>query len=261
MLSRPTTSSTAPCRCSTATRWCRTSSRARCGCDGRAAATILGVGVPRRRPASRSTLLQHRRPRALVRPRARQPPDDRDHVRFVLGPSRRRRRWPAFHQRFGCHVVEGYGSSEGAMIIQPIPGMPPGALGPPRRGQSTSSSSIPTPARNAHGRVSMPTAGCSTPATPSARSCAATRPAASRATTTTPRPTPSVPGNGWYWSGDLGLPRRRRHLLLRGPHSDWLRVDGENFAASAGRADHRTLPRRRGRRRVRRARPRSRATR
>jgi fatty-acyl-CoA synthase len=38
--------------------------------------------------------------------------------------------------------------------------------------------------------------------------------------------------NGWYWSGDLGLPRRGRDLLLRRSHGDWLRVDSENFAAA-----------------------------
>ena len=55
---------------------------------------------------------------------------------------------------------------------------------------------------------------------------------ASRATTTTPRPTPSARRNGWYWSGDLGYRDEDGVFYFAGRNADWIRVDGENFAAA-----------------------------
>ena len=70
------------------------------------------------------------------------------------------------------------------------------------------------------------------------RNAAAT---ASRATTTTPRPTPSAPRNGWYWSGDLAYRDDDGVFCFAGRAGDWLRVDGENFAAAPGRAHPRAV--------------------
>lgn len=36
---------------------------------------------------------------------------------------------------------------------------------------------------------------------------------------------------GWYWSGDLGYLDQDRYLYFAGRTSDWIRVDGENFAS------------------------------
>ena len=38
--------------------------------------------------------------------------------------------------------------------------------------------------------------------------------------------------NGWYWSGDLGYVDADGWLWFAGRDYDWLRVDGENFAAA-----------------------------
>ncbi|HTT86307.1 MAG TPA: hypothetical protein VMF60_02970, partial [Acidimicrobiales bacterium] len=37
--------------------------------------------------------------------------------------------------------------------------------------------------------------------------------------------------NGWFWSGDLGYRDAEGFFYFAGRTSDWLRVDGENFAA------------------------------
>jgi fatty-acyl-CoA synthase len=37
---------------------------------------------------------------------------------------------------------------------------------------------------------------------------------------------------GWYWSGDLGYRDEAGFFYFAGRTSDWLRVDGENFAAA-----------------------------
>jgi len=41
-----------------------------------------------------------------------------------------------FQRRFGCRVVEGYGSSEGGAIVTRVPEMPPGSLGRPSNDQT-----------------------------------------------------------------------------------------------------------------------------
>jgi fatty-acyl-CoA synthase len=38
--------------------------------------------------------------------------------------------------------------------------------------------------------------------------------------------------NGWYWSGDLAYRDAEGWLYFAGRSNDWLRVDGENFAAA-----------------------------
>ena len=60
--------------------------------------------------------------------------------------------------------------------------------------------------------------------------------------------------NGWYWSGDLGYRDEAGVFWFAGRNADWIRVDGENFAAAPDRTHPRPVSRRRRRRRVRRAR-------
>ena len=38
--------------------------------------------------------------------------------------------------------------------------------------------------------------------------------------------------NGWYWSGDLGYRDEEGVFWFAGRNADWIRVDGENFAAA-----------------------------
>ena len=78
-----------------------------------------------------------------------------------------------FRKRFGCYLIEGYGQSEGGAAINPVLGMPKGALGQAGRRQSTWPSSAPRRARSARRPSSTTTGGSSTPARPSARSSTA----------------------------------------------------------------------------------------
>ncbi len=62
-------------------------------------------------------------------------PDDADNpLRWCMGSEASPRHRREFRRRFGCHVMEGYSSSEGAMVIQPVPGHAARGAGPPRRG-------------------------------------------------------------------------------------------------------------------------------
>ena len=38
--------------------------------------------------------------------------------------------------------------------------------------------------------------------------------------------------DGWYWTGDLGYRDEAGYIYFAGRTDDWLRVDGENFAAA-----------------------------
>ena len=94
----------------------------------------------------------------------------------------------SFGRRFGCRVVDGYGSSEGGASLSRTPETPTQALGVV---STTSASSIPRRRPTALRPSSTPTDASSTPTRRSARSPPGRGRACSRATTTTPRPTPN----------------------------------------------------------------------
>ena len=57
-------------------------------------------------------------------------PDDADNTLVsAFGTEASLRDRARFHKRFGCYLIEGYGQSEGGAAINPVRGMPPGALG------------------------------------------------------------------------------------------------------------------------------------
>ncbi len=62
-------------------------------------------------------------------------PDDADNpLRLAFGNEAGDRDIAAFSQRFGCQVIDGFGSTENAVVISRIPGTPPGSLGMPLEG-------------------------------------------------------------------------------------------------------------------------------
>ena len=65
---------------------------------------------------------------------------DRDHrLRYVLGPETSAQDKAAFTERFGVPLIEGYGSSENAIVLKPVrdarPGGPRPGPRPRRRGR------------------------------------------------------------------------------------------------------------------------------
>ena len=62
-------------------------------------------------------------------------PDDADNpLRLAFGNEAGDRDIAGFARRFDCTVVDGFGSTENAVVISRIPGTPPGALGVPLEG-------------------------------------------------------------------------------------------------------------------------------
>ena len=59
-------------------------------------------------------------------------PDDADNtLTSAFGTEASVRDRNRFRKRFGCYLIEGYGQSEGGAAINPVLGMPTGALGKP----------------------------------------------------------------------------------------------------------------------------------
>ncbi|MEP6625990.1 MAG: AMP-binding protein, partial [Acidimicrobiia bacterium] len=158
--------------------------------------------------------------------------DDRDHaIKYVLGPETAPADVRAFRERFGPPVIEGYGSSENAIIFVPDRELPKGSLGRPLDGidvvilDPATSLERPRARYDEHGR--LVNAG-------EAIGELVSRTAASRfeGYYNNPEADAERTRNGWYWSGDLGYRDEAGVFWFAGRNADWIRVDGENFAAA-----------------------------
>ena len=194
----------------------------------------------RSRTCSRTPGIRRREQPAEVRLRPESSPARRDRVR---------RRGSA------CYLVGGYGSSEGAIIITRRSGDANRALGEPSDGQDVAVVDTERRTSAAIADFDDDTAAAATPMPPSARSCAATPASSFEGYYNNPEATAERNRNGWYWSGDLGYRDADGIFYFAGRTADWLRVDGENFAAGADRTHPRPPPRRRRSRGLRSPRP------
>jgi fatty-acyl-CoA synthase len=157
-------------------------------------------------------------------------PDDADNtLRVAFGNEAAEHDLERFAKRFGCQVLDAYGSTEGSVAIQRVPGQPAGALGmgqpgtvilDPETGQEK------PPARlDASGRLLNPDACIGEIAN---RQSAPTF----EGYWANPEANAARVHDGVYWTGDLGYRDEAGFLYFAGRDFDWLRVDGENFAAA-----------------------------
>ena len=158
--------------------------------------------------------------------------DDRNHsIKYVLGPETAPADVRAFRKRFGVPVIEGYGSSENAIILIPDPTLPKGSLGRPLDGidvvilDPVTAEEKPSARYDGHGKLLN--AG-------EAIGELVSRTATSRfeGYYNNPEADAERTRNGWYWSGDLGYRDEAGVFWFAGRNADWIRVDGENFAAA-----------------------------
>ncbi len=134
-----------------------------------------------------------------------------------------------FGERFGCVVVDSYGSTEGGATVQRTPDTPRGALGRAPEGTM----------------VVDPETG---------RPCAVARFDDNGVLVNSDEAVGELVSaggaggfegywhndeaelarlrNGWYWTGDLAYRDEAGFFYFAGRTDDWLRVDGENFAAA-----------------------------
>ena len=158
-------------------------------------------------------------------------PDDADNpLKWCLGSEASPRDRQEFRRRFGCHVAEGYSSSEGAVVITPFSGMPPEALGRPAQGMDVAVIDPDTGEeceRAQFGddrRLLNPEAAIG-------EIVGRQELSAFEGYYANPEATAERGRHGWYWTGDLGYQDEDGTFYFAGRTADWLRVDGENFAA------------------------------
>jgi fatty-acyl-CoA synthase len=156
--------------------------------------------------------------------------DDADNpLRVVYGNEGAETDLTRFAERFGCQVVDGFGSTEGGVSIARSPDTPPGALGKLTAGTVLLNSTTGKPCppaefgpdgrlRNAEQAIGelVNTAGAGWFA----------------GYYGDPEADASRLRDGRYHSGDLGYLDQHGYCHFVGRTGDWLRVDGENLGAA-----------------------------
>lgn len=157
-------------------------------------------------------------------------PDDADNtLRRCFGNEAAEADVARFAERFGCTVQDAYGSTEGGAAVSRTPDTPRGALGRAMPGtvilDPETGEECPRAEFDEHGRLSnaeeaigeMVAQNGATGFEGYWRNDDAER---------------ARVKNGWYWTGDLAYRDADDFFYFAGRDYDWLRVDGENFAAA-----------------------------
>jgi fatty-acyl-CoA synthase len=158
-----------------------------------------------------------------------QPNDAQCPIRLAMGNEASSRDIREFARRFGCAVRDSYGSTEGIIIIRRDPSMPEGALG-------TADPTV---------KVLDPETGVERPPVVFGSDGRPINLEDGVGEIVETAPTSGFEGyyrnddatnarfrDGSYWSGDLAYRDRDGWLYFAGRSNEWLRVDGENFAAA-----------------------------
>ncbi len=158
------------------------------------------------------------------------PDDGENTLKSAFGTEASVRDRDRFRARFGCFLIEGYGQSEGGVAVNPVLGMPKGALGKPVGGADLAVISPETgeecpPAQiDTEGRLLNAGAAIGEIVNRSGRGSFEGYYRRDDAEQERLR-------RGWYWTGDLGYVDGDGFFYFAGRTGDWLRVDSENFAA------------------------------
>ncbi len=157
-------------------------------------------------------------------------PDDRDHtLRHVFGNEGAERDIHRFSARFGVQVQDNYGSTESGASVQRVVDQPKGALGRGPEGtvvlDAETLEEKPVAEFDANGRLLNPEECIGEIVNKNIG-------AGFEGYYKNDEANEQRMRNGWYWSGDLGYRDRDGWFYFAGRDFEWLRVDGENFAAA-----------------------------
>ena len=136
-----------------------------------------------------------------------------------------------FAARFGCYVSDGYGSTEGGINMAKTEDTPPGSLGVPVPGfraeivDPDSGVECPRAEFDEHGRLLNAEEAIGEITNPDGAG-------SFEGYYNNPEANAQRMRDGKYWTGDLGYRDAAGFFYFAGRNSDWLRVDGENFAAA-----------------------------
>lgn len=157
------------------------------------------------------------------------PDDSENTLRCVFGNEGTAEDVARFAKRFGCQVVDSYGSTEGGAVVQRTPDTPRGALGRAPEGtvvvNPETGEECPRARFDASGRLLNPEQAIG-------ELVSKTGAAGFEGYFENEEAERARTRFGWYWTGDLAYRDDEGFFYFAGRSDDWLRVDGENFAAA-----------------------------
>jgi fatty-acyl-CoA synthase len=157
-------------------------------------------------------------------------PDDADNpLRRGFGNEGGRADVERFAARFGCEVTDAYGSTEGGAVVARTPDTPPGALGRAPEGtvvlDPATGLECPPARFDAQGRLENAADAIGELVSKGGA-------AGFEGYWHNDEAEQARRRDGWYWTGDLAYRDEAGFFYFAGRDHDWLRVDGENFAAA-----------------------------
>ncbi|MFN8032345.1 MAG: fatty-acid--CoA ligase FadD1 [Mycobacterium sp.] len=169
------------------------------------------------------------KPLALVLATPEQPDDADNPLRVMYGNEATDRDIAEFSRRFGCRIVDGFGSSEFAVVVVREDGTPPGSIGRGWPGVAVYDPETRTE--------------CATAVFDDSGALRNVDEAVGELVNTQgagpfsgyyndPDATADRLRHGMYWTGDLAYRDADGWIYLAGRTADWMRVDGENLAAA-----------------------------
>jgi fatty-acyl-CoA synthase len=169
------------------------------------------------------------KPLALILATPERSDDAETTLRVAFGNEATDRDIAEFARRFGCRVVDSFGSSEFAVIVVREDGTPPGSIGKPYPGVSIYNpitlKECAIAQFDEHGALAnFDEAVGELVNTQGAGPFAGYY--------NNPIATAERMRHGMYWSGDLAYRDADGWIYLAGRTADWMRVDGENLAAA-----------------------------
>ncbi len=200
-------------------------------------ALYYGAGLSMTRKFSRTRWLEDIRrygatffnytgkPLAHILSTPRQPDDQVNPLRICYGNEGSARVVAEFQARFGCRVIDVFGSSEGGLGVTRQADDPPTSIGMPAfgilvvdaQGNERPAARFDSTGRLLNGEDAIGeivnTQGCGW----------------FEGYYKNPQAMQQRTRNGWYWTGDLGYKDEHGYLYFAGRDVEWLRVDGENF--------------------------------
>lgn len=134
----------------------------------------------------------------------------------------------AFADRFGCRLIDGYGQTETGASIVRVPNMPSGSLG-----MAAPSVMVLNPDTGAEcPRARFDEGGRLLNADEAIGEIVNTAQSSFEGYWNNPEAEAERLRNGSYWTGDLAYRDDAGFFYFAGRTADWIRVDGENFAAA-----------------------------